>query len=103
MRSLTAICFIALVVYVAAHGHLTSPAARTGAEAAPQEAVCGGVARKAITATWEAKSQQTIRWNIAADHGGNIYGYIVSCCKIQILLNISNESIITRFIVLDHG
>jgi predicted carbohydrate-binding protein with CBM5 and CBM33 domain len=78
MRSLTAICFIALVVYVAAHGHLTSPAARTAAEAAPQEAVCGGVARKAITATWEAKSQQTIRWNIAADHGGNIYGYIIT-------------------------
>ncbi len=79
MRSLTAICFIALVVYVAAHGHLTSPAARTGADAAVHTAACGGIAKTSLTATWEAKSQQTIKWNIAANHGGNIYGYIVSC------------------------
>eukprot|EP00029_Vermamoeba_vermiformis_P002265 TRINITY_DN12642_c0_g1_i1.p1 TRINITY_DN12642_c0_g1~~TRINITY_DN12642_c0_g1_i1.p1 ORF type:complete len:184 (+),score=13.37 TRINITY_DN12642_c0_g1_i1:19-570(+) len=78
MRSLTVICFVALVVYVAAHGHLTSPTARTGANATSHDSPCGSMPKLAVTATWAAKSQQSIRWNIAANHNGNIYGYIIT-------------------------
>ncbi len=79
MRSLTVICLvITLAVYVAAHGYLTSPTARTGSGDAVHVAACGGVAKTTITATWEANSKQTIRWNIVNNHQGNIYGYYVS-------------------------
>ena len=104
MRSLTVICLIALAVYVAAHGHLTTPTARTGSQDAVHTTACGGVAKTTITATWSANSQQTIRWNIAANHMGNIYGYYVSLgikSFVQPTQQISSDN--NRFIKIDHG
>lgn len=90
MRASIVICIaLALAVYVSAHGHLSSPAARTGTKADVHTAFCGGVAKLSTTAaTWQAGAQQSVSWNIAVNHVGTISGYIVRSipkeCRVQL-------------------
>lgn len=68
---------LCVAVYVNAHGLLVTPTPRSGTNDNARTAVCGGGSKIAPKVTWAPGSQATVTWNIHANHGGNVYGYLV--------------------------
>jgi len=80
MNSFFIISLLSLIIIinqVYGHGYLSTPTARTGTDQTVHSPVpCGGVAKGAVQATWQAGSQQNVLWNIVANHGGSVSLYI---------------------------
>eukprot|EP00029_Vermamoeba_vermiformis_P008791 TRINITY_DN4207_c0_g1_i1.p1 TRINITY_DN4207_c0_g1~~TRINITY_DN4207_c0_g1_i1.p1 ORF type:complete len:178 (-),score=39.10 TRINITY_DN4207_c0_g1_i1:41-574(-) len=68
---------LCVALYVDAHGLLTSPKPRSGTNDNARTAVCGGGSKTAATVTWAPGGKATVTWNIHANHGGNVYGYLI--------------------------